>query len=214
MNNLLRFSTFHLHSISWSWCFYYTVLIIIFSFCITNFTLRELFMVIFFYQLREFHYYRTGKRQSRKWRKVLKITIKERRRYAHLFRIKYVISCFLHTHSTTYTHTLLCTQSDVLQLISDRLQCNKGSERSLYLCPCPLAETAHCADWDCQHSVLAAAERQQQWLKELPLVHRRSTDWIILYLNEQTRLRLLGIPSIKYLSWLYLLTFELTFKET
>lgn len=71
MNNLLRFSTFHLHSISWSWLFYYIVSIVIFSFCITNLTLRELFMVIFFYQLREFHYYsfRTGKRQSRKWGK-------------------------------------------------------------------------------------------------------------------------------------------------
>lgn len=81
-------------------------------------------------------------------------------RICSALNMSYPVSC---THTQhTHTHTLLCTQSDVLQLISDSLQCNKGSERSLYLCPCPLAETAHCADWDCQHSVLGAAERQQQ----------------------------------------------------
>lgn len=114
MNNLLRFSTFHLHSISWSWLIYYIVSIVIFSFCITNLTLRELFMVIFFLSIARISLlqFQNGQKTVAKMgKKVLKITIKERRRYAHLFRIKYVISCFLHTHSTyTHTHTPLHTE--------------------------------------------------------------------------------------------------------
>lgn len=96
-------------------------------------------------------------------KKVFKITIKERRRYAHLFRIKYVISCFLHT----LTHTRADTEHTETRCSLSATGFSgtrepRERERSLYLCPCPLAETAHCADCRLQIGIASTAFLAQQ----------------------------------------------------
>lgn len=83
-------------------------------------------------------------------------------RICSALNMSYPVSC---THTHTRTHR------EAVQLISDRLQWNKGTKRErerekpLFM---PLSfgrNSALCrlqiADWDCQHSVLGAAERHK-----------------------------------------------------